>query len=351
MAKCDYNGFHPLVSVVIAARNEEANIERRIKNIMEQDYPQERLELIIVSDGSSDNTAEIVARMFGEREQQVQIGACSVKLFSNEKPEGKPFSINRGALSAKGEIIVFADCRQRFAKNAIQQLVNNFGDKHVGCVSGELVFEETPGSAIQSEMGAYWNFEKWLRKTESKTGSVPGATGAIYAIRKKIFKPIPATALLDDVLIPMNIALQGFRVAFEPEAIAYDSISKDFHSEKKRKTRTLAGNWQLLVLKPALLSPMKNPLWIRFFSHKIFRLLIPFCLISLLVISLLVQDFYSLLFIVGFLLFLIIASLQPLTGRLEFIRPFTSAFRTILIFNYFAALAPFKLLFSPKHLW
>ena len=90
-------------------------------------------------------------------------------------------------LAAKGEFIVFADCRQRFSKNAIQQLVNNFNDENVGCVSGELIFEKTPGSSIQAEMGAYWNFEKWLRKTESKTGSVPGATGAIYAIRRNYF--------------------------------------------------------------------------------------------------------------------------------------------------------------------
>ena len=345
------NDFYPSVSVVIAARNEEKNIEQRIRNILEQDYPKEKLELIIVSDGSTDNTEDIVTQMIEEAEKLTPERYSSLKLIQNERSRGKPFSINQGVLASKGEFVVFADCRQRFSQNAIQQLVNNFIDENVGCVSGELIFEKMAGSSIQAEMGAYWNFEKWLRKTESKTGSVPGATGAIYAIRKELFKPIPKSTFLDDVLIPMYIVMQGYRVVFEPGAIAYDRVSKNFDSEKRRKIRTLAGNWQLLMLEPALLNPLKDPLWVRFLSHKIFRLLIPFCLITLLFLALFLQDIYSVFFLMGFFIFVLIACLPPITGHLKIITGFTNAFRSLIFLNYFALIAPFKLVLSPKKLW
>ena len=170
------------VSIVIAARNEEENIERRIRNIMNQDYPKENLEIIIVSDGSMDATESIVEKIIHETDGWTK---GFLRMYSHTPSLGKPFCINTGVAAATGDIVVFTDCRQRFADDAIKELVKNFTDQKVGCVSGELVFEETPGSSIQAEMGTYWNFEKWLRKLESKTGSVPGATGAIYAIRKK----------------------------------------------------------------------------------------------------------------------------------------------------------------------
>ena len=345
------NGFYPSVSVVISARNEEANIERRIRNILEQDYPRENLELIIVSDGSTDNTEDIVAQMIPEIEKQAPDGSCFLKLIRNGKSRGKPFCVNKGVAAAKGDVVVFSDCRQWFARDAIRHLVNNFGDRKVGCVSGELVFEETPGSVIQAEMGAYWDFEKWLRKAESKTGSVPGATGAIYAIRKSLFYPLPEQTLLDDVLIPLMISAQGYRITFDSEAIAYDNVSRDLSLEKKRKIRTLAGNWQLLMLQPSLLNPFKNPLWARFLSHKIFRLMIPYCLVALISMSFFLRDIHAVFFLLAIVLFFLISILPPLHGQLSMISKFTKAFRSIIYLNYFAFLSPFKLFFTPKKLW
>jgi poly-beta-1,6-N-acetyl-D-glucosamine synthase len=338
----------PRVTVVIAARNEGENIERRIRNIIDQDYPKERLEVIIVSDGSEDATDDIVKTIIKETELWAK-GFLRIHSF---KPSlGKPFCINMGVAAANGDFIVFTDCRQRFADNAIKELIKNFVDEKVGCVSGELVFEETPGSSIEAEMGAYWRFEKWLRKLESVTGSVPGATGAIYAVRKKLFRPLPVQTLLDDVLIPMHICMQGFRTIFEGKAIAYDMVSMNLGFEKKRKIRTLAGNWQLLILEPKLLSPFKNPIWARFFSHKILRLLIPHCFIAIMIVAFCLKTFCSIVFISLVFLFFLISLLPPLQGRLSFLSRLTNIFKSLIFLNYFAFLAPFKLIFSSKKMW
>ena len=339
---------YPCVSVVIAARNEEKNIERRIRNIMNQDYPKEKLEVIIVSDGSTDATDDIVKTIISETKPWTK---GFLKMHSHKPSQGKPFCINTGVADATGDIAVFADCRQRFADNAIKELIKNFDDPKVGCVSGELVFEETTGSSIQAEMGAYWRFEKWLRKLESATGSVPGATGAIYAVRKNLFRHLPVQTLLDDVLVPMHICMQGYRTIFESKAIAYDRVSKTLDLEKNRKIRTLAGNWQLLILEPLLINPLKNPLWIRFMSHKIFRLLIPYCMITLLFIALSLQDVYSFLFLTAVALFFLISILPPMRRQFRLISKLTGIFRSIIFLNFFAFLAPLKLALKHKKLW
>ncbi|MDD2335106.1 MAG: glycosyltransferase family 2 protein [Geobacteraceae bacterium] len=262
------SGQFPSVSVVIAALNEENNIGRRIENLLAQEYPSDKLEILVISDGSTDGTEEI-ARSFTNR---------GVTVYGLPDRNGKAMALNYGVSKAKGDIIVFTDARQTFEVGAIAHLTASFSDESVGCVSGELHFLNDVESGIQVEMGAYWRYEKWLRKNESATGSVVGATGAIYAIRRELYRPLPQGTLLDDVLTPMNIVMKGHRTVFNGAAVAYDIVSKDFGQEWKRKVRTLAGNWQLLTLSPALLLPWQNPYWWRFLAHKIFRLLVPFLL-------------------------------------------------------------------------
>ena len=340
--------YSPRVSVVIAARNEEKNIARRIRNIMNQDYPRKKLEVIIVSDGSADATDDIVKTIISETECWMK---GFLRMHSHKPSLGKPFCINTGVAAATGDIIVFTDCRQRFAATAIKELVKNFVAQKVGCVSGELIFEETPGSSIQAEMGAYWRFEKWLRKLESDTGSVPGATGAIYAVRKKLFRPLPVQALLDDVLLPMYICMQGYRTIFESNAIAYDMVSMNLGLEKKRKIRTLAGNWQLLMLEPKLLNPFKNPIWARFFTHKILRLLIPYCFIALIIVAFFLKNVWSVFFLGFVFLFFFISVLPPFQGRLNSLSKLGNIFKSLIFLNYFAFLAPFRLIFSSRKMW
>jgi len=267
----------PSVSVVMSALNEEDRIGARIDNLLAQQYPAENLEIIVVSDGSTDRTGEVV-RTYSDR---------NVRLLELSERGGKAIAVNLGVAEARGEIIVFTDARQEFRLDAITNLVANFADGSVGCVSGELHFLEDPESKIEVEMGAYWKYEKFIRRSESASGSVVGATGCIYAIRRDLYQPLPAGTILDDVLTPMNIARKRKRVLFESQAVAFDIISKDAAQEWRRKVRTLAGNWQLLSLAPWILLPWVNPLWCRYVSHKLLRLLVPFGMVVLFVVSLL----------------------------------------------------------------
>jgi poly-beta-1,6-N-acetyl-D-glucosamine synthase len=317
----------PAVSIVIAAKNEEKNIGPRLDNLLAQNYPKDKLEIIIISDGSNDKTEAIVL----EYSTISNTNTPSIKLFSFENSKGKPSAINQGVTCAKGEIIVFTDARQKFDVNAIEELVANFNDPKVGCVSGELLFVKDSDSTIREEMGLYWKIEKTVRKLESTIGSVVGATGAIYAIRKSLFQELPQETLLDDVLTPMNITLQGFRTIFESNACAYDVVSQNARQEWRRKVRTLSGNWQLLHIKPALFSPLHNPLWWRFLSHKFFRLLVPFCLPVLLVSALLAGGTFYIVLTFFQLLFYILAT----SGWLI---PQTRSFRLINLSYFFMVL-------------
>lgn len=281
------HSIFPTVSIIIAARNEEMNIAMRLRNLCEQDYPSNNFEIIVVSDNSHDGTNQIVQSFGGSR----------ITLISLQQSSGKALAINNGVAAAQGEIVVFADARQRFEKNVLRELVANFSDPGVGCVSGEMVFLDNIDSNVRTEMSAYWRYEKSIRRNESATGSVMGASGSIYAIRRILYKPLPAGTILDDVLTPMNIISQGYRVVFDSDAVAYDIISVGVEQEWRRKVRTLTGNWQLLSLAPWLFVPWRNKGWARFLSHKIFRILVPFFLIALLLLNLKLDGLFYQIFL------------------------------------------------------
>lgn len=260
----------PAISIVLAARNEGRRLADRLTNLLEIAYPGPR-EIIVVSDGSTDDTARVVRRFGG-----------AVHLI--ERPSGgKPLALNAGVAAATGEIVVFADARQRFADDALLHLVAGFVDPQVGAVSGQLVIdaEERPSdSTVGDGVGLYWSYEKWLRRHESQVWSTLGATGAIYAMRRDLWRPLPADTLLDDVLAPIRTVLAGYRVVFEERARAYDRASADAATESKRKVRTLAGNYQILAQEPRLLVPGINPVWTQYMSHKIGRLFVPWALLG-----------------------------------------------------------------------
>ncbi|HEY3137922.1 MAG TPA: glycosyltransferase family 2 protein [Blastocatellia bacterium] len=260
----------PRVSVVIACHNEEATVRARIENLLRCDYPPSLLDVIIVSDGSTDSTAEI-GRGF----------ACDrVRAFAYEERKGKAAALNVGVEMATGEIILFADSRQSFEPGAIRELVANFADPEVGAVSGELLLDGGASSSVNEGVGVYWKYEKWIRKSESRVGSVIGATGAIYAIRRELWQPLPESTILDDVYTPMRIALGGHRVVFEENARAHDLIAESAGHEFTRKVRTLTGNYQLCQLMPRLLIPTRM-LLLQFYSHKLMRLAAPIFLLLL----------------------------------------------------------------------
>ena len=297
----------PAVSIVVAAHNEEKNIVNRLHNLVAQDYPEDKLEIIVVSDGSQDQTNRLVEEFIQEHSKSPEY-EDSIILLHYDESQGKPSALNLGVGKAKGDIIVFADARQKFSEDAVQELVKNFSDPAVGCVSGELLFLKDRESKVQGEMGLYWRYEKMIRRKESDTGSVVGATGAIYAVRKNLFKDLPKSTLLDDVLTPLNIIHQGYRVVFDSQARAYDVVSKDTTQEWRRKIRTLAGNWQLFSLQPMLANPLCNSIWFRFFSHKIYRLLVPFAFPVVLVTGFLVNNIVANTISWGCILILLLAT-------------------------------------------
>jgi cellulose synthase/poly-beta-1,6-N-acetylglucosamine synthase-like glycosyltransferase len=187
---------------------------------------------------------------------------------------GKAEALNQGVHRATGEILVFLDARQSLDVEAVAELASCLADHTVGAVSGELQLEAGDGVPSPDGLGLYWKIEKFTRKLESDTGSVVGVTGAIYAIRRELFRPIPPGTLLDDVIVPMHVARQGKRVIFHSGAIARDRVFPDPSKEFRRKVRTLTGNYQLLRLAPWLLTPA-NPLLFRLVSHKLVRLFVP----------------------------------------------------------------------------
>jgi cellulose synthase/poly-beta-1,6-N-acetylglucosamine synthase-like glycosyltransferase len=268
----------PFVSVVVACQNEAAAIRRRVDNLLNSNYPAELLEIVVVSDGSTDATNETVRLLISDR----------VKLLELPERRGKAVALNAGVGCAAGDVIVFADARQEFERSAIRELVSNFADPSVGAVSGELVFVDSQSSPTGQGVGLYWSYERWIRKSESRFYSTVGSTGAIYAIRRELWKPIPAGTILDDVYVPMQIALRGYRVVVEEGARAYDTFSPSESHEFRRKVRTLTGNYQLCQLLPGVLLPVHR-LFIQFWSHKLLRLAAPFFLLLLFAASLLAR--------------------------------------------------------------
>ena len=253
--------IEPTVSVVMCAHNECDRMGTKLENLLALDYPREKLQLVVVSDGSTDGTDDVVRGFHKE----------GVILERLEQRSGKAMAINRGVQRASGEVVLFCDTRQRIESDALRALVPQFADPQVGAVSGELVIAGDRGP------GAYWKYEKLIRAAEGRIDSLVGATGALYAIRRHLFQPLPADCLLDDVYTPMQVVLQGYRVVFQPRARCYDeeaSLSGEF----ARKARTLAGNFQLMSQLPEILDPRRNRVFAQFLSHKVLRLACPMAL-------------------------------------------------------------------------
>lgn len=261
-------------SIIIVGHNEAERLTRKLDNLLSCDAAVRITEILVASDGSTDDTARLLAAYPDPRVRGIA--------FADRR--GKPACLNELIPQCQTELIVLNDMRQQLDPRALVELIDNFADPVVGVVSGELRFRSTTkGSTASEGIGAYWAYEKWIRKSESRLWSVPGATGAIYAIRKSLFRPIPDSTLLDDVAIPMQFVAQGYRCVFEPVAIAWDEPSRTATQEAIRKRRTIAGAAQLAWLFPHWLLPWNNPIWWQFVSHKLLRLVSPLLLLGVLV--------------------------------------------------------------------
>jgi len=263
----------PFASIVMVVRNEEKTLGRKMENLLALDYPEQGLEMVVVSDGSTDRT-ETILREYARNPR--------VHAVLNQLSRGKASGLNDALELAHGEIVVFTDVRQVLEPGSLRVLMEDFADSEVGCVSGELMLGDPDAGEKNLGMGLYWRIEKTIRELESASGSVVGATGAFYGARRELLQPIPPETLLDDVYIPMQVVRAGKRVVFEPRACAWDLADQGTEREFARKVRTLSGNYQLLQLQPWLLSG-ENPIRFEFVSHKILRLVVPFALVAALV--------------------------------------------------------------------
>ena len=275
----------PAVSALMVVRNEEAVIARKLENLLTLDYPQAKLDVVVVSDGSSDRTPSILADY--ARDSGLPTGAPTrVRTLLKPVSQGKAAGLNDAIKLASGEVLLFTDARQQIESGALRLLIENFADLDVGAASGELMLGDPISGETEKGMGLYWRIEKKIRELESASGSVAGATGAIYCARRRLLdeSPLPEGAILDDVLLPMQIVRKGFRVIFDARARAWDSPDLGESREFSRKVRTLSGNYQLLQLAPWLLSS-ENAIRFEFVSHKLSRLAVPFALLALLIAS------------------------------------------------------------------
>jgi len=281
----------PAMTIIIAAHNEERYIAKKIENCLALIYPPELLDTLIISDGSTDQTSAIVQAYAARYPTRVKLKTLPDRC-------GKAAALNLGASLAQGEILLLADARQTFDRNVAQALARNFADPTVGAASGELMLVGDSGHGYLRNLGLYWNQEKALRKAESRFGSTVVYTGAVSAIRRHLYARLPVDTLAEDLVMPLRVIAQGYRVVFEPEARASDHISSVPRLEFSRKVRTIAGLLQTLVNMRKLIGSLSLGVWWQFLSHKVLtRLIAPYLLILILLSSAMLQHpFYRVLF-------------------------------------------------------
>jgi len=265
----DYALRLPRVSILIAAYNERQTIGYKLRNCLRLDYPAELVEVVVATDGCTDGTEQVV-RSFGRR----------VRLVACRERRGKVAVLNDTIPQCRGEIVVLSDAEELFHRQALRALVAEFRPG-VGAVSGVVRFSH-PKSAVGAGAGLYWSLEQWVRSKESRIYSMLGATGCIYALRRRLFRPVPSDSLSDDAVIPLDLISRGWRVLHQPQAVAYGRREGDAGHEFRRKVRTTAGTWQFLWRQRRLLLP-GSPVSLQLFSHYLLRLAAPLFLLGALV--------------------------------------------------------------------
>ena len=257
----------PTVSVILATREDFFTVDGRVDDLLRGDYPQDRLEVVVAVDKAAADAS--VALLAETRD--------GVKVVNGDPEGGKAANLNAGVRAATGDVLVFADSYQRFEPSAIRHLVSGLAPPGIGFVSGRLELSEDQGARSIVEL--YWRYESWLRRNEAEVYSTIGGTGAICAMRRDLWRPLPLGLILDDVFTPMRVILHGWRVGYVKEAVAYETRRPTAGKEYRRKVRTLTGNLQLVAWLPEVIDPRRNPVWVQFVFHKLLRLLTPYLLI------------------------------------------------------------------------
>jgi cellulose synthase/poly-beta-1,6-N-acetylglucosamine synthase-like glycosyltransferase len=292
----------PFVSFLVAAYNEECCLAAKIANLQRLDYPADKIEIIFVSDGSTDRTNDLLRAAEGPQFRVVVL----------PQRKGKANALNQAVQDARGKILVFSDASTLFAADAVRNLVRHFSDHSTGVVCGALEFEGTEES--KQTDGVYWKYESMLRLMEARLGATLTASGAIYALRRDCFQPLPPGSVIEDFLIPMNARKQGCRVLYDPEAIATEFAAESVKGEFTRRVRLAVGSFR--ALGELIRVPMRGFTVLAFISHKLLRWAVPFLLIGMLLsnVILVTHRYYGLL-LIGQLLFYLWAALGFLFHR------------------------------------
>jgi cellulose synthase/poly-beta-1,6-N-acetylglucosamine synthase-like glycosyltransferase len=325
------------VSVVIPVRNGAPWIRRKLESVLAADYPRDLIEILVVSDGSDDGTDELVNQFEGKGVRLLRV------------PQGgKPAALTAAFPLVKNELLLLTDVRQEIEPQSIARMVACFADPKVGVVSGDLLIR-TGETSAETNVGLYWRYESWIRKQLSEVDSMLGATGPFYMIRRELTVPVPQDTLLDDVYLPLTAFFRGYRLVLEPSARALD-FPTTIEAEFRRKVRTLAGNYQMMRLLPALLGP-RNRMWFHYVSYKVGRLLLPFALVLVFVSSFWLPSPFLIPAVAAQAVFYLLAFADLFIPESALVKRASSLARTFVVMMI-AALCALAIFFvSPRSLW
>lgn len=280
----------PKVSLIIAAHNEEKVIGQKIQNSLNLDYPEDLLAIIVVSDGSTDQTNQIVNQF---------ISNPRINFINYQPRMGKAHALNIGVENSKSEIIAFSDANIWYEANSIKMLIRNFSDPSVGCVCGKVLLKKPEGSSEPLGEGAYMKYERFIHQNESRFHTMIGTDGAMYAIRRQLFRPLPEDAVADDFIVAMLVLEEHYRIIYEPEAVGYEEAASSVGQEFKRKVRIIAGGFQAIGALKNVLNPRTNTVvFLQFISHKFLRWVAPIFMAALFLVNVLLlsSSFYRMTF-------------------------------------------------------
>ncbi|HOV48603.1 MAG TPA: glycosyltransferase family 2 protein [Anaerolineae bacterium] len=287
------------VTLIVPAYNEEAVIAAKLENLLALEYPAALREIIVVADGSTDRTVEIVAGYAGK----------GVQLLYQPERQGKIAAMNRAAPQAHGDILIFSDANAMMEPDALQQILPNFADPQVACVSGEKRIR--PAAEVQAEgESAYWRYEAFMKRADSLVNTAIGAVGEFFAIRRELYRPLETDNLIEDFVLAMRLVMDGWRVVYEPAAVTWEEASPSLGGEWRRRARMAAGGFQAIGRLRGLLSPRYGLTAFQYVSHKVLRWLAPFFMLAALISSafLTAEPLFRLLFW-GQVLFYVLAVL------------------------------------------
>jgi len=300
------DNYLPTVSLVIAAYNEEKVLHEKLQNSLALQYPRDQLEIVVASDGSNDGT-NTIAKAYSNN---------GIVLHAIEPRGGKARALGLVVPKCRGEVVVLSDANTMYRSDALKKLVRHFADPTVGAVSGDVQLVEAAPSHSKSE-ALYYRYERWIQMMESELGSIIGADGGMYALRRNLFQPPSVGLILDDFVISMTVARSGYRVLYDPEAVAVEQGTLSSHEEFRRKVRIVSGGMQALRRGEGLPRLQQPFLWFCYISHKLLRWFVPCFLLLLLLSSIFMPEtHWSLLACYGQLLFYSAACVYAIGGRM-----------------------------------